>query len=180
MRQPTSGKRNKDVQPLTVERLREVLAYDPDTGVFIHKLSNPRTPEGSVAGWGSPNGYVRISVDDSKYLAHRLAWFHTYGQWPSGFIDHVNRDKSDNRIANLRQATKSQNSGNAIRRKDNKTGTRGVYWHKVANKFAAQLQINKKNITLGYFTTVEEAKAAYEAAAKEYFREFFHAGEAPL
>src|SRR6185369_10895033 len=96
-------------------------------------------------------GYWRIFIYGKAYLGHRLVWLYVYGEWPRGDIDHVNRTRSDNRLCNLRVATRSQNLGNMGRRPVNTSGYKGVTWHKRAEKWLAQISVNRKNIYLGLF-----------------------------
>jgi hypothetical protein len=141
---------------LTAERLREVLAYDPETGVFTRRTT------GRVAGGSDGHGYLAARVDGQTYRLHRLAWLHTYGVWPH-IVDHVNMDKADNRIKNLRDTCKSGNAQNRRNaRKDNKLGVLGVSRH--GNKYTAKIAVRGYNKYLGLFDTPEQASAAYAAA----------------
>jgi hypothetical protein len=88
---------------LTAERLRERLHYDAETGVFTRRVGSGHAHAGDMAGSVHSTGYVRIGIDGGKYTAHCLAWLYVHGVWPSDQIDHINRNRSDNRIANLRQ-----------------------------------------------------------------------------
>lgn len=155
---------------LTLERLKEVLNYDPTTGLFIWKIGTARGRPGAQAGviFG-PHGYRYISVDGRKYLAHRLAWFYTYGAWPQQFLDHINRQADDNRIANLREASAAQNAHNAERRVGT-SGFKGV--RKRGNRYVATVTANNLRITVGRFDTAEEAYNAYLEAAKKYHGSF--------
>ena len=106
---------------LTAERLRELLNYDPDTGEFRRCTSRGGAAAGTLAGCpGGPGSYRIIRVDRVIFLAHRLAWLHSYGVWPTKDIDHIDGDKTNNRIANLREATRAQNVMNAGPRRDNR------------------------------------------------------------
>lgn len=124
---------------------------------------------GDIAG--SPhNGYIQVGLFGRRYYAHRLAWFLHYGRWPQGELDHVNGNRADNRIENLREVTRDENAQN--RRKaqgNNKLGVLGVYRH--SERFRAQIMAAGGRIHLGLFDTVEEAHAAYVAAKRR-----FHAG----
>lgn len=156
---------------VTAERLREALDFEPSTGVFTLRKSRrgSKMKAGEVV-LGSPrrNGYLAISVDRRQYLAHRLAWLHVHGELPAIMdIDHINRIKTDNRIANLRLATRGRNNLNVTAaRSDNALGVRGVV--KRDRRYVAYLTISSgKNKNIGRFDTVEEAAAAYrEAKAK--------------
>jgi hypothetical protein len=159
---------------LNVCRLREVLHYNPETGVFTWLVSAGRVRAGDVAGSiSNPRRYRNISIDGRKYLAHRLAWLHTTGEWPPVFMDHINGDTSDNRIANLRPATQTQNRANTRRASNNASGFKGVCWHR--RKWRAQLIVNGVLYHLGLFDTPEKAHAAYVTAAEKHFGKFARA-----
>lgn len=97
---------------LTQDRLRELLHYDPDTGVFTNIKPRHRVKVGDIAGSNSGKGYLQIQIDQKRYSAHRLAWLYTYGRFPEEFIDHINGNPSDNRIVNLREVTQRENLQN--------------------------------------------------------------------
>lgn len=157
---------------LTAARVRELLDYNPETGEFRWRLSNSkRAPVGAVAGVIS-RGYRLIRIDGCLYRGHRLAWLHVHGHWPVAEIDHVNLDKADNRIANLREASRSQQLANQGRRRDNTSGFKGAFWEASRRKWQAYIQVNGRRIHLGRFATPEAAHAAYVTAAAEHFGEF--------
>lgn len=166
------------VANLTQARLRELLDYDPATGVFTWRVpSSPRSHHhkfqvGDVAGHRHANGYLSVWIDGRKYLLHRLAWFWVNGEWPPHDVDHKNRNKSDNRIKNLRRATRTQNNGNIRTPRHNTSGVKGVRWHKQRRKWVAQISIHNRCRYLGIFTSKEDAAAAYMNAAREHFGEF--------
>ncbi len=152
--------------------INDVLAlvdYDASTGVFLSKKSQGRMVKGAPAGALRSDGYRVISVRGKSYRAHRLAWLISYGKWPA-LIDHINRDRDDNRIANLREATKPENMANSVLR-DGKpiTGTR---WAAHAKRWMARTTIAGKTVFLGYFDTQEKAAAAYRSKRRELFPEF--------
>ena len=149
---------------LTQERVHELLTYDPNTGLFRWRKTRRNAKINVVAGTIDPRGYVRISIDCKIYAAHRLAWLYMYGSWPTNEIDHINRIRGDNRIANLRDAPRVVNTQNVGFRKDNKSGVKGVVWHKAQRKWRARIQANGVMHELGYFLTIAEAKAAYDSA----------------
>jgi len=154
---------------LTQERLKQLLHYDAETGVFTW-IAHQRRPDliGTVAG----QGYICINVDNRKYKAHRLAWLYIYDSWPSKHIDHENRIKSDNRIDNLRDASKAQNEQNKGLRSVNTSGVTGVYWNKGANKWQAYITVHERVKYLGIYCDKGDAINVRRAAARQYFGEF--------
>lgn len=157
---------------LTAERLRENVAYEPETGAFLWKKRRMGRTLGKVLGTTVWPGYVVIKVDQVVYYAHRLAWLYVHGEWPHGQIDHIDGDKANNAIANLRDATSSQNAAGR-RSKRTIAPSRGVMPHGAG--FVARIHHKGVRHYLGYFSTLEAAKAAYEAKAKEIHGEFAHA-----
>jgi hypothetical protein len=147
---------------LTQERLKEILSYDPATGEFYAKLG-PRTRTGNPCGHVDKNGYRRIRVDGRRYLAHRLAWFYVHGTWPAEHIDHINGEGDDNRIANLRPASRAQNRAN--NRGWGKSGLKGAHYNRFRNYWQAYIKINGRSHWLGRFDSREDAHAAYVRAA---------------
>lgn len=158
--------------PVTQTRLHELVHYDPSTGIFRWKKSRGgKARADSIAGTAHERGYTSITIDCKPYLAHRLAWLYVHGHLPKE-VDHKNRDRSDNRIENLREATRSQNNANARASTRSATKLRGVHFHSGAGRYRAQVTKNRKTKSLGYFDTPEEAHAAYIAAAKVVHGEF--------
>ena len=154
---------------LTLSRLKEVLHYNPKTGVFTNRITRcNRAIKGTVTGCVNPNGYLLIQIDGTLYRAHRLAYFYENGRWPPADLDHRNGVRDDNRIKNLRPATKSINNKNAKLRKDSTTGVCGVYFDKRRKKYRAQIMIDGKHISLGCYTLFEDAVAARKAAEIEH------------
>lgn len=151
---------------LTAERARELLHYDPGTGVFtwLRRTSN-RIRVGDVAG-ALVDGYIAIGIDGASYQAHRVAWLMTHGVFPGPELDHEDGNKSNNRIANLRDAGSRENRLNMPRRSDNSSGVTGVSWHAKARKWVAQVQIDGQNIYLGLHETIEAAAHARMLASK--------------
>jgi hypothetical protein len=154
------------------EKIKDLLKYDPITGVFIWIGKSAsranRVKIGSKAGSYDPKGYIIISIFKVRILAHRLAWYFVHGEFPKNNIDHINCDPSDNRIENLRdisQAINSQNSRTA--RVNNKSGYLGVHFSKVSNKWTSQITIDRKCKSLGFFKSPEEAHKAYLKAKRE-------------
>ena len=155
---------------LTAEYLRSVLHYEPETGIFTWKVSTSRRVKvGDVAGSPDGRGYLQISVRSRLHRAHRLAWLYVYGVWPKDQIDHINRNRPDNRIANLRDVSHKQNGQNASKPSNNTSGYQGLCWYKRDSKWLASITHNYKQIHLGYFTNIEEALSARKAAEKLYW-----------
>lgn len=154
---------------LTAERLREVLDYDPESGVFTWKVrTSNRVNVGDVAGAMLKTGYLSISIDGKLHRAHRLAWLHVHGAWPAADIDHVNGVRTDNRFANLRSATPSLNQQNLrSARGATASGLLGVYrTDKKHRPWRSSINVDGKDRHLGNFTSPEEAHAAYLAAKR--------------
>lgn len=159
---------------LTQAELHEALLYEPETGLFRWRYrpgKNGRIFDGMIAGAKSDSARVQIRVKGRIYKAHRLAWLYVYGYMPKDGvqIDHINGDASDNRIANLRLATASENLQNTGLFAHNKTGYRGVSFHKQTGKYRARIKLNQREKALGLFETPEEAYSARRAAELAMF-----------
>lgn len=157
---------------LTLERLRQVLDYDAATGAFTWKERTSKcTRIGASAGSNTASGYLRIFIFGREYLAHRLAWMYVHGEMPRSLIDHINGVRTDNRIANLRDASRAVNQQNQRRAMvTNHLGVLGVR-QRTTNSFSATLVIDGKPKHLGSFKTAELAHAAYVEAKRRH-----HAG----
>jgi hypothetical protein len=158
---------------LTAEFVRSILDYDQNTGVFSWKVSGGR--RGLIAGYRKASGYIVIGINKRQYRAHRLAWLSANGEWPLGEIDHKNGVFDDNRLCNLRDASKSQNQANKTKYKNNTSGVKGVFYDKVNKNWVAQINVNRNRVNLGRHTSIESAATAYAAAARKYFGEFARA-----
>lgn len=159
--------------PISRDRLLEVLDYNPDTGIFTWKITlSNRAKAGQIAGVVNNTGHIRISIDKHKYYAHSLAWFYMYGVWPRKLMDHINRNPADNRICNLREASKSQNSMNRELQSNNISGTTGVWYSLRQNRWCARITVDNQIIGLGTYKTLEEAVQARKIAESKYFGEF--------
>lgn len=155
---------------LTQSRLKELLNYEPKTGIFKWKVHRPNISPKKLAGWIGKGGYKYISVDYKHYMAHRLAWLYVYGYFPENGLDHINRIRDDNRIENLREASKVCNARNCNISKRNTTGITGVSWHKLRCKYRSHIRIPGKSIHLGlYKTKIEAAKARWDAEVEHDF-----------
>ena len=163
---------NFNEKQVTQERLKEALHYDPETGIFTRLVRTTNSVRiGDVAGTLHHTGYRRIWFDEKNYLSHRLAWLYMMGEWPQADIDHVNGVRDDNRFVNLREATGSQNQHNRKLNHNNACGYMGVSWYKVTRKWRAHIMVAVRTKHLGYFTSPEDAYAAY-CAAKSQLHEF--------
>ena len=156
-----------DVGRLSHSHLAERLSYDKATGVITWKVSPvSRIPAGSVAGSTSDKGYTVIVCMGRLYQAHRIAWLLTHGTWPDGDIDHINGIRSDNRIANLRDVSRSVNQQNLKRaRRDNQSGLLGVKQTR-SGSFEARINVHGRYVHIGTYPTAHEAHAAYLSAKR--------------
>jgi len=146
---------------MNIEKLKERLFYCPDTGEFRWSEELNNRHRGTKAGQLTDNGYIRLHIDKKKVLAHRLAWAYVYGEFPKGHIDHIDRNKTNNRISNLREASAKENA-------QNRGNIKGAYWHKNSRMFISRIQVDGKIYELGYFRTEEEARQAYIAAKQKH------------
>lgn len=155
---------------LTQARLRELIHYDPETGVFTHLQTRGRVRAGYIAGNLGNSGYWHVRIDTIRYLAHRLAWLYMTGSWPTFDIDHKDGNRLNNTRENLREATRSQNIANQGPLKSNRLGLKGVRLKR--GRYVANICVCGKKKYLGSFPTPEEAHAVYAKAAVDYFGEF--------
>lgn len=153
---------------LTQERLKELLHYCPDTGVFTWRIESGNARVGAVAGAVKSNSYVTIGVEGKRFHAHRLAWFWMLGYWPTKDIDHINRQRADNRWCNLREVSRSKNLHNTDLRKDNTSGFKGVQWDARRNKWHSRISVEGRTYFLGRFSTLTDAVAARVVAESKY------------
>ena len=143
----------------------ESLAFDPETGVITWKVGRPKhmAEVGSVAGSVNSKGYLVLGFLGKRYLAHRVAWLLTHKRWPEKFIDHKNGARTDNRIANLREATRAENMRNQPAQKTNTSGYKGIFLKR--GRWYAQICGAGRKWSLGTYDTRQEAHAAYRGAA---------------
>lgn len=143
----------------TQARLRELFIYDPETGIFTSRKTGKR------AGRFVSRGYWAISFDGASQRAGRMAWLYVHGELdPNLHIDHVNGNRADDRIANLRAVTRLENNRNLSMQKNNKSGAMGVFWHSQSKRWRAQIRVDYRCKSLGSFASKEEAIAARKAA----------------
>lgn len=174
---------------LTYEYVNECLDYNVLTGAFTWKI-RPRHHfpsrrahstwnaryAGTTPGYIRPDGYIGMTVGDQKCLAHRLAWFMVFGEWPTLYIDHINGVGNDNRLVNLREAHQYENTMNSRTPKCNTSGTKGVVWSKQKRKWTVQIRSKKRRYCGGFFDDIEEAKAANRSLRQQLHGEFSHHG----
>lgn len=146
---------------VSIEELRAEIIYNPEEGSFVRRRT------GLPVGAKGKTGYCRMYIKGIQYKSHRVAWMIFYGEIPDK-IDHINGDRSDNRISNLRSVTSSENSKNQVLRASNTSGCSGVNWHVKCRKWIAQIRDNKKYVYLGSFSELEDAILARKAAEVLY------------
>lgn len=150
---------------ITQAHLKSILDYDPQTGVFVWKNNVRFSPRAwKIAGSKDNQGYIRIQINQKLYKAHRLAWLYVHGSFPEKEIDHINHQRADNRIANLRSADRVLNTQNTSARKRGTSSLLGVSLYKPTGQWTAQISANKRKVYLGRYATEQEAHAAYMKA----------------
>lgn len=162
-------------ETISHSELLRLLDYNPETGIFRWKVTaSGRAKAGNVAGSIGGNGYRRIRIFGTEYLAHRLAWFYVKGDLPPSDLDHKDGSKINNRFSNLRVSTVSQNAANRRLPATNTTGFKGIR-ARANDRWRAAIEHNGKHISLGTYGSKEEAHAAYCEAAQRLFGEFARA-----
>lgn len=172
--------RNDITQADVLKQLR----YEPETGLLyrrpipernrIDRMRNSRFAN-KPATYLNSTGHVQLLINGHHYLAHRVIWLLVHGEWPEGDIDHINGDRADNRLSNLRIATPAQNSTNTRRYKNNTTGYRGVHWNKRQRRWTVRIGVGNDKVHVGCFGCPTIAAFAYDSAARKY-----HGGFATL
>nr|DAF31792.1 MAG TPA: endonuclease [Caudoviricetes sp.] len=170
--------RKRKTQFITQKEIMEYLEYDPETGLFTAiKSHGTLWRSGKLVGHKNQEGYITITLLGKIRKAHRLAWIYVYGEDIDGYeIDHVNGDKSDNRICNLRISSHQQNMFNMKKKSTNKSGVKGVHFDKRCNKWRAQTSINRKRVHIGLFNTIEAAEKAVREFMVDNHKEFVNLG----
>lgn len=160
---------------LTQARLKELLDYDPLSGLFTRRVRTSNSIKiGDIAGCDDGKGYIRINVDGKLYKAHRLAFLWMMGHWPENDVDHRNEVKSDNRWDNIRTATRQQNNANKGKQSNNTSGYKGVTWNKATGKWQAAVTFNRKRYHLGFYDDPAYAAAVHAGASRLLFGDFNH------
>ena len=158
---------------LTQERLKELLTYSPETGLFywVKRTSN-RAHAGAAGCHCQRSRYILIGIDGNVYPAHRLAWLFMHGAFPADEIDHINGVRADNRWVNLRECAHAQNLKNMKRPSHNTSGLKGVHFHRATGKWRARIKSDGKHHSLGLHSTKEQAHAAYRDGAARLHGDF--------
>lgn len=155
---------------ITQSELKEAIHYEPETGLFFWRSNraNNKIKIGDIAGSITFKGYITISVKNTQYRAHHLAWFYIHGEWPIDRLDHINQIRCDNRILNLREVNNSENLKNKTRYKNNTTGISGVYWHSRDEVWQPKINLDGRQVHLGYFNDFFEACCARKSAEVKF------------
>ena len=153
------------MKTIDIELLNKNLVYNKETGIFTRIKGSGGKKAGSVAGSINTNGYINIQIKGVNYYAHRLAWLLEHGCMPS-IVDHIDGNKDNNRIDNLREVTQSINMSNKVMSKYNKTGFNGVSWCNFYKKYVSYINIDKKRKTIGYYKIKEDAINARKEYSK--------------
>jgi hypothetical protein len=155
--------------PITPAQAAELFSYDPDTGALRWRVRAARCVQvGDLAGARKQDGYIQVTYQKRCYQAHRIAWAITHGEWPN-VVDHINGDRADNRLANLREVTVHENMQNQRRahRSNKSAGILGVHFYSRTGRWRATNWANGRNRFLGYYATADEASAVYLKAKRE-------------
>lgn len=152
---------------ITQEHLKSLLTYDPNTGELRNRVHrNPRAPKGARAGSLTTDGYISVAIYGRRYQAHRLIWLYMTGEWPSLEIDHINRDRRDNRWENLRVVSRLHNSWNTSGHAKAKSGIKGVAYVSRSGKWQVQMRVRGQTHYIGVYSTIEEAACARAEAER--------------
>ena len=155
---------------LTQRRLKEVVRYNKQTGLFYWRVSTGKAKRGEVAGHTDSVGYTKVSIDGVKYFAHRLVWLYVYGAWPTQNIDHKDLCRSNNRLSNLRDVGQSINGLNGPLRRNNSSGYTGVSYDARRHEWVAYVNRARRKKHLGAYKNLAEAVAARRSALAQIFQ----------
>ena len=163
---------------ITQKEVLSLLDYNPATGNLYWRVSkNNRIKVGDKAGSLTEDGYWKVMIHRKKYYAHRLIWFIMHGCFPSGQIDHINGNRLDNRIENLRDSTNGQNQANKFKRPNCSSKYKGVFFDKKTNNWKASITVKRKRIHLGTYDTEKDAALGYNKAALQHYNEYARLNE---
>lgn len=154
--------RKKLARPMTQKRVKGLVSYNKVTGKFVSRRNG--NPLGSIGA----DGYLVVQLGVKVYYLHRLAWLYVYGYLPEGVIDHIDHNKCNNAIDNLREVAQTDNCKNKKLPKNNSSGFVGVRWNTRLGKWTAEVKVGRKSIYLGAFQSLEEAVNARQRANEEY------------
>tara|TARA_B110000208_G_scaffold159083_1_gene193565 strand:+ start:297 stop:794 length:498 start_codon:yes stop_codon:yes gene_type:complete len=162
---------------LTVDLLNDLFEYNDETGDLVRKISvrGSKANAGDIAGYKRTDGYIYTGISGRQYLNHRLVFLMSHGYLPE-FLDHINRDRSDNRLRNLRECTRNENQHNRKTSSKSASSVKGVHWNKEFGKWRAQCQINGKRHHVGSFDDIEDAKIAVTDWRKKNHGSFAYDG----
>ena len=169
---------HEEVMMITHGVLRDRFTYNESDGFFYFNKNISNKKSGDIAGSLMPSGYRVIRVFGRRYYAHRLAWLYVYGKWPDNQIDHINGNKDDNRITNLRNASSCQNNQNSRINKSNSSGFKGVSWNKKSKKWRAYCGAFGRQVHIGLFDDINDAAAAVHEFRSRAHNEFANHGDA--
>jgi hypothetical protein len=153
---------------LTQERVRYLFTYDEKNGLLLRNLKRGKGLPGKPSLCKDKDGYHVVGIDNKNYRTHRVIWLYVYGEFPEGYLDHINRIRTDNRIENLREVSYAQNRENVDANHNNRSGLKGVWLHKQTKKWCASIGHKVKNIHLGSFVSIDDAYESYKKAASVY------------
>jgi hypothetical protein len=157
---------------LNQELLKELVNYDPNTGVFAWKKIRPGVSSSKKFGSLKPSGYIVVLINKKLYRLHRLAWLYMTGEWPENEIDHINGNKADNRFCNIRKATKAENNWNKKVRKDSTTGVKNVLYYPKYQSYYVRITANKIAHSFGPFKTKDQAALVAKEKRAEIHKNF--------
>lgn len=164
--------RRYNKEPLTVERVKCLFIYDPDSGVFTRRVQVSNQHVGDTVGCLGKRGYLVANIDGKIQYLHRVAWLYMTGSWPVKKLGHKNRIKTDNRWDNLRIASDYQNASNTSRKNKSNTDVRGVYFCTRTSMYVAEVRHRGKRVLYKRYKTLEEAKCVVEQIRSKYHGEF--------
>ncbi len=156
------------VNDITYDTVNDLLRYDPESGDLFWRANRAKMKAGSVAGGIGGKGYWHVSINNKSYLAHRIIWLIYYGRWPEDQLDHINHNKLDNRIKNLRSVMGYENNRNTTIRKDNKSGVIGVFWHSTQKVWESNIGVDGQLKYLGIYDNIFDAVCARKSAEIKY------------
>jgi hypothetical protein len=153
---------------ITQNRLKEVLDYNPITGIFIRKIRINKVKAGSIAGTKTAQGYLSVSIDGRPYLLHRLVILFMTGSFPEKQVDHINGIRTDNRWMNIRNVSVQENSFNRVPNKNRELQVKNVYWIPKLKRYRVKMKINKITTHFGYYDDLELAELVAKEAQQKY------------